>query len=142
MLGPITLSEILSRFVLKKDWYRPSDNSVRYAAFLPNPKNGETSVFRISGISDEEVWDIGNREVVKDPNRPILGRADISASVVVAKGLEVSPSVPPERHANIVGWPTEKSKQKLIAIELAADAHFRRRVDAQFSGLLSGTRIT
>jgi hypothetical protein len=129
MLGPVALSEILSRFVLKKDWYRSPDNSVKYAAFLPNPKNGETSVFRISGISDKEVWDIDNREVAKDPKRPILGRADISASNAVAKGLEILPSEPPERHANIVGWPGEKSEQKLIALELAAEAHFHRRVD-------------
>ena len=131
MLGPVALAEILSRFVLKKDWFRPSDNSVRYAAFLPNPKNGETSVFRISGISDKEVWDIGNREVAKDPNRPILGRADISASNAVAKGLEVLPCEPPERHANIIGWPEEKSKQKLFALELAAEARFHRRVEDQ-----------
>lgn len=128
MLGPVAISEILSRFVLKKDWYRPSDNSLKYATFLPNPKNGETSVFRISGIFDKEIWDIGDREVAKDPNRPILGRADISASIVVAKGLEILPSEPPERHANIVGWPGEKSKQKLIALELAAEAHFYRKI--------------
>jgi len=131
MLAPVALSEILSRFVLKKDWYRSSDNSVKYAAFLPNPKNGETSVFRISGISDKEVWDIGNREVAKDPNRPILGRADISASNALARGLEVLTNEPPERHANIVGWPGEKSKQKLLALELAAEAHFHRRVEGQ-----------
>lgn len=128
MLGPVAISEFLSRFILKKEWYKPSDNRVRYAAFLPNPKNGETSVFRISDISDKEVWDIGDREVAKDPNRPILGRADVSASNVVTKGLEILPSEPPERHANIVGWPGEKSKQKLIALELAAEAHFQKRV--------------
>ncbi len=60
---PIGSSETLSRFILQKKWYRTSDNSVRYAAFMPNPNNGETSVFRISGISDNEVWDIGDREV-------------------------------------------------------------------------------
>ena len=72
MLGPVAISETLLRFILKKDWYRPSDNSVKYAAFLPNPKNGQTSVFRISGIFDKEIWDIGDREVAKDSNRPIL----------------------------------------------------------------------
>jgi len=127
MLGPVAILETLSRFILRRDWYRPSDNTVKYAAFLPNPKNGETSVFRISGISDNKVWDLGDREVAKDPNKPILGRANISASNVVAKGLEVLPSEPPERHANIIGWPEEKSKQKLIALELAAEAHFQNK---------------
>lgn len=130
MVGPVAvaISETLSRFILQREWYRPSDNSVKFAAFLPNPKNGETSVFRITGISDKEIWHIGDREVAKDPNRSILGRADISASNVVEKGLEILPREPPERHANIVGWPGEKSKQKLIALELAAEAHFYRRI--------------
>lgn len=120
-------SEILSRFILQKDWYRPSDNSVKHAAFMPNPKNGETSVFRISGISHKEVWDIGDREVAKIRNKPILGRADIGASNVMAKDLKVLPIEPPVRHANITGWPEEKSKQILIALELAAEAHFHKK---------------
>jgi hypothetical protein len=99
---------------------------VKYPAFLPN-KNGETSVFRISGISHKEVWDIGDREVAKIRGKPILGRADISASNVMAKDLKVLPSEPPVRHANITGWPEEKSKQKLIALELAAEAHFHKK---------------
>lgn len=120
-------SETLSRFILQKDWYRPSDNSVKHAAFMPNPKNGETSVFRISGISHKEVWDIGDREVAKIRNKPILGRADIGASNVMAKDLKVLPIEPPVRHANITGWPEEKSKQILIALELAAEAHFHKK---------------
>lgn len=120
-------SETLSRFILQKDWYRPSDNSVKHAAFMPNPKNGETSVFRISGISHKEVWDIGDREVAKIRNKPILGRADIGASNVMAKDLKVLPIEPPIRHANITGWPEEKSKQILIALELAAEAHFHKK---------------
>jgi len=126
-LTQVDPSETLSRFILQKDWYRPSDNSVKHAAFMPNPKNGETSVFRISGISHKEVWDIGDREVAKIRNKPILGRADIGASNVMAKDLKVLPIEPPVRHANITGWPEEKSKQILIALELAAEAHFHKK---------------
>ena len=126
-LTQVDPSETLSRFILQKDWYRPSDNNVKHAAFMPNPKNGETSVFRISGISHKEVWDIGDREVAKIRSKPILGRADISASNVMAKDLKVLPTEPPIRHANITGWPEEKSKQKLIALELAAEALFHKK---------------
>lgn len=121
----IVPSEILSRFILYKDYYRSSDLSVKYAAFLPH--RGETSVFRISGITDQEVWEIGEREVAEKRKKPILGRADIGASNVIAKNLKVLPKEPPQRHANIVGWPEEKSEQKLIAIELAAEALFHKK---------------
>ena len=127
MVEPITQSEVLSRFIMQANWYRLSDNRVRYAAFMPNPKNGETSVYRISGISDREVWEIGDREVGLKRDKPILGRADIGASFIIMKGLNVVPSEPPVRHANIVGWPEEKSEQRLVALELAAEAIFYKR---------------
>lgn len=127
MLGPVTISEALSRFILQKGWYRPSDNCVKYAAFLPNPKNGETSVFRISDISEKEIWNMGDQEVASRLSKPILGSADLEASNVMRKGLRVLPSEPPDRHANIIGWPGEKSKQKLMAIEMAAETHFYKK---------------
>ncbi len=101
MLKPVISTEILSRFVLQKTYIR-ANNTVRPAAFLPNPKNGETSVFRISGITDNKVWDIGDREVATKQGKPIFGRADIETSNVVSKDLKVISSEPPERHANLV----------------------------------------
>lgn len=126
-MTPVKLSEILSRFVLQRNWYRPSDNRVKYAAFMPNPKNGETSVFRTSEISDVETWQIGEHEVTMKRGKPILGRADIEASVVMSKDLKIVPSEPPERHANVIDWPNEKSEQKLIAVELAERSRFYKR---------------
>ncbi len=128
-MGPVDLSEILSRFILQRNWYRPSDNTVKYAAFMPNPKNGETSVFRTSNLSDKEIWLIGEREVAMKRGKPIIGRAEIVTAVVVSHNLKVVPSEPPERHANIIGWPEEKSAQKLIAIKLAERAQFVKKPD-------------
>ena len=127
MVEPVTPSEVLSRFIMQTNWCSLSDNRVKYAAFMPNPKNGETSVFRISGISDREIWEIGHREVELRRDKPVLGRADVGSSFVVTKGLNVVPSEPPVRHANIVGWPEEKSEQRLIALELAAEAIFFKK---------------
>lgn len=128
----IDSSENLSRFILQRQyWYRtdnpPVKSRVKYAAFMPNPNNGETSVFRTSGITDEVIWDIGDREVSAKAGKPILGRADIIAVVVMSKDLEIIPNEPPERHANITGWPDERSKQKMIALELAAEARLHLR---------------
>ena len=127
MLVPVAPSETLSRFILQTNWFRPSDNTVRHAAFMPNPTNGQTSVFRIYDLSDKEVWDIGDREVASRIGKSVLGRADIGASNVMEKGLRAFPSEPPVRHANIVGWPEEKSEQRLISLELAAEALFHKK---------------
>ena len=94
---------------------------------MPNPTNGQTSVFRIYDLSDKEVWDIGDREVASRIGKSVLGRADIGASNVMEKGLRAFPSEPPVRHANIVGWPEEKSEQRLISLELAAEALFHKK---------------
>ncbi len=40
--------------------------------------------------------------------------------------LNVIPSEPPERHADITGWP-EESKQKQIALESADEAPFHNK---------------
>jgi hypothetical protein len=125
-LALLDLSEILSRFILQTNWFSRSENRVKYAAFLPN-RNGETSVFRTSGITNGEIWNIGDREVSTKRGKPILGRADIHSYIVMSKDLHVIPCEPPVRHANITGWPDERSKQKLIAIELAAESLFHKR---------------
>jgi hypothetical protein len=127
MLTPVDPSETLSRFILQSNWYRTSDNTVKYAAFMPNPKDNKTSVFRTSGVSNDDIWNIGDREVSARLGKPILGRADIYASNVTERDLEVIPSEPPEKHANITSWPQEASKQKVIAIELASEARFHKK---------------
>jgi hypothetical protein len=40
---------------------------------------------------------------------------------------KIIPSEPPVRNANIIGWPDERSKQRVIAIELAAESLFYKR---------------
>lgn len=122
----VGLSELLSRFILQTNWFSSSENRVKYAAFLPN-KNGETSVFRTSGITNDDIWGIGDLEVSIKRGKPILGRADIRTNDVISKDLKVVLREPPLRHANIIGWPDERSKQKLIAIELSAVSLFHKK---------------
>ncbi|MCR4290926.1 MAG: hypothetical protein NUV86_11775 [Candidatus Scalindua sp.] len=124
-MEPVDLSETLSRFILKEKYIR-ANNTVRHAAFMPN-KNDEVSVFRISGITDNEVWGIGDREVATEQGKPIFGRADIIASIVISKDLKVIPTELPERHADIAGWPEERSEQKQIALGLAAESEFHKK---------------
>lgn len=111
--------EKLSRFILSKRHFVISDYRVKHAAFLPNPKTGDTSVFRTSHVPDSEIWVIGDREVGIKRGKKVLGRAEIDASAVLSEGLQISPSEPPEKHANICVWPDIRSEQRLISIELA-----------------------
>lgn len=120
-LDQVKPEESLSRYIMDKRQFSAQDRRVKYSAFLP-ARSGETSVFRIAGLLDYEIWEIGHREVAQKRGKRLLGRADISASHVLENSLKVKPDNNPPRHANIIGWPAEKSEQKLIAMELAAEA--------------------
>ena len=121
MADPINEFEYLSRFIVNESHYRKMDLSIKPQAFFTN-KEGKTSVFRITGLSNEEIWDIA-RDVAQQRNKTLLGRAEISAFDVIEQGLRVEPDPPPERHANMIGWPHEKSdkaKRMSIGLKLAA----------------------
>lgn len=113
--------EPLSRFILSKSHFSKENQRVKYGAFLP-ASSGETSVFRTSELSDSQIWNLGDIYVAQQRKMPALGRGDILSSVIFERGLKITADNNPPRHANIIGWPEEKSKQKLIAIELAANA--------------------
>lgn len=128
MLSEITSDvspeEVLARYIFSRDCFSPANDRVKYSAFLPAP-DLKTSVFRVSGLTPDEIWHIGDSKVAPMREKPLLARADISAKVVLSNGLDIEPDNDPRRHANIYKWPSEKSEQKLIAIELAnkADLH-------------------
>lgn len=125
----VSPSESLARYLTHKNHYSLLYNSVRPAAFQP-PSNLRLSVFRIDGLTFEEVWGIGQVDVINampQPKKNLHGFADIKASAVCEKNLDVDPDDNPPRHADIVGWPQEKSECNLIAQELAASAILRLR---------------
>ncbi len=116
-------AESLARFILNKSDYR-ADGTVRHRIFLPSPKTGQTSVFRIGGLSENAIWGIGDNEVAlkRKPPLSLIGRADIFVRQVLNTGLHIDADYIPPRHANIANWPIEQSVQRLIAMELAGMA--------------------
>lgn len=89
---------------------------------MPN-RNGETSVYRTIDLSEKEIYEIGQRYVAEVLGKGLLERAEIVVSTILEQDLRVEPYPDPHpRHANIVDWPEDKSKCRLIAIELAAAA--------------------
>jgi len=81
------------------------------------------------GLSVEQLWAIGKSVAAK---RSLLlhGRADTNVSTVKDQELSVRPTPLPENlnHANIDGWPTSKSEQKIKALEIAKTAIFSRHI--------------
>lgn len=102
---------------------------MKHGAFLPSPNPEasvlEVSVFRIFGLSDAEIWHIGDAGLRPPGRSTLYARGDLTVNSVERNQLQVAPDDVPPRHANIIGWPDEKSEQKLRAIELAANALLR-----------------
>ena len=89
---------------------------------MPN-QNGEVSVYRTKDLTCQQINEIGQLHVAEIQNKKLLGRAEIVTSSILKQDLKIEADTEPHpRHANIIGWPTDKSKHKMIAIELAAEA--------------------
>jgi hypothetical protein len=120
--------ETLARYLTHSKWFKAEENMVKHHAFMP-PPNLMFSVFRIDRLTEFEIWKIGLEKVIALlPGKPKLyGRADIKALHFLGCKLQIDPDDNPPRHANIIGWPTEKEEKKSIALELAANASLRLR---------------
>jgi len=101
--------------------YVTSKRRINRQAFTP--KDGQCSVFRTLGLAEDSIWTIGRENVGVSRNQTLKARADLPALSVREATLDVlaEPSVHP-RHANIVGFPDEKEKQRLATMELAMAA--------------------
>jgi hypothetical protein len=105
---------------------------VKPAAFLPSPKDHETSVFRHGNEPRDRLWAIGSEHAAGGRN--LHGAAICKAFHVRATQLEIIAGEPPLRHAAIRGWPfseadaeLQKAKQKELAAIIASNAELVRR---------------
>jgi hypothetical protein len=103
----------------------------RPAAFLPNPRDRETSVFRHGAEPRSDLWAIG-ASVAAASGRSLRGAAILEARRVREAELDVRSSEPPPRHAAIGGWPwledpeLQKAQQKERALILARHSELVR----------------
>lgn len=105
--------EDLARFLTSSSQFNAT--MVKPSAFLPNPKNGETSAFRHGSTPQESLWQLGKAHVAGE--RTLYGAAVVKAEHVRAAQLEVAASEPPERHANIIGWPWSDTDPEMAKAE-------------------------
>lgn len=118
-------AEDLARFLTSSGHY--NSTVVKPAAFMPNPRNGETSVYRHGADPLEGLVNIAREEIGAE--RKVHGAAVVKAAAVRAAQLEARAGEPPPRHADIVGWPWYaedpdfgKAAQKELAAAIAQKA--------------------
>ena len=126
-IAPVTEAERLSRFVLDRKHF--DADRVKFRAFEPPPGEVTLSVSRTDGLTEPEVWRHGDKWVAEPNGRTIYARGDFNLKQVREVqqggfGLSVAPDEEPERHANVVGWPTieQKEVRRSLAQQLAAQA--------------------
>jgi hypothetical protein len=103
---------------------------VRRDAFLPRGNPLETSVILHDDPVADLPWTIGQKMAAackpdaSGARRQLHGVADVSDMDVVTAKLQLSPqpSKISKRHANIVGWSSERVKQQDAALTLAEAA--------------------
>ena len=115
----------LARYLIDKRHFSPLNQRVKPGAFLPEP-TGETSVYLIKYLSEEEIWTLGTT-YIEITGRRIRARAELLARAVEHAKLRILPDDPPPRHAKIVGWSSEKDEQKACALELAQSSVLKLR---------------
>lgn len=113
-------NELLARFIVNSNEKRP-DGQVTPRLFMPY-KWVELSINRHREATIEETWQVG-REVAAQRKKPLYGLANIRASKCRIETLKVVPDpiLPGNpNHANITGYPPDKTDQMALAAELAA----------------------
>lgn len=119
----INSSESLGRYLTQKNHFSRMRNEVKPNAFFP-PPNLQLSVYRIDGLTLDEIWKIGKENVVDSMAEPrnLYGIADVKARVVEEEKLTIMPDNLPSRHANILDWPSEEARWLSITQRIAAEA--------------------
>lgn len=118
---PIPPHERLARFILQRSHLR-QDGTVKQDAFIPYPWPS-LSVTRHLHLGEADIWRIG-QDVARQTAKTLRGRADVQAADFQRHRLQAitAPVAGNPNHADITGWPREKSAQKAIAQDIAAAA--------------------
>ena len=121
--------ETLARFVFSSHHIR-QDRTVRHEAFMPRRGEG-LSVVRHDNMGDTELWAIG-RAMEQGRVDTLHGRTDVEAAAFVEQRLQVvaAPIELTPHHAEVRGWPDDKSARMLVAKMIAARAGLAQEVPA------------
>ena len=83
----------------------------------------ELSVFRIGGLGYKEVQGLGINVVRRRPDaKRLYGWAEFDDVTVQSVSLTIHDDDNPPGHGNIIGWPADRAKRKLVQRQLADKA--------------------
>ena len=120
----IAESDELSRYIYFSKYIR-KDNSIRHAAFDPSTRDGGTSTFLTSGLSQTEKRGFAaNIAGFRTDGREPKGAAELYVEAVMLAGLKADYDNKPERHVNIKGWPKDKEDFLEAKMELARNSKY------------------
>jgi len=122
----VVREEQLARYILHNSHVR-QDNTLKADPFIPHPRV-DLSVTRHLQLSEPEIWALGE-DVARQTGKALKGRGDTLAQTYLGQKLRIlaAPAPGNPNHANITGWPADKPMQKIIALEIAAQSHYRPR---------------
>ena len=107
----------LARFAFESG--RLTHSIVKPKLFEPN-RALDLSVFVVGGLHASDIGKLGIGTAFRHATaRRLYGWGELNESDVRDVGLRIVRDDSPPRHANIVGWPGDRSVRKLIMIEMA-----------------------
>lgn len=80
----------------------------------------ELSTYRIDDLRESNVWGLGTEHIEPKIGRVIPARCDLLAADYIEQGLVLEFDNIPERHVNVVDWPSEREACLAVALELVA----------------------
>ncbi len=112
---------LLARFIFQKSQFSKIPAKPKQGAFLPHPSTLKISALWRDGLSEQDIWKIGDSLGAARSKQP-LARADFGIATVSEAKLTIEPDPLPQipQHINLCGWPIDKDEQKSIALLLCA----------------------
>ena len=96
---PISPDDCVARFIKKE---RDCKNGIiKLSVFIPANNDSEISVFIISGLQKDQIWQLGRNRL----KASIVGRADLTVCSIYKKGFKIKTSNFNDRHAGIIPVP-------------------------------------
>lgn len=113
----INNEETITRYIFQSNHYKISKNEIKASAFVPPKDKNTTSVFRVQGLSEKGIWQLGKDEVAPTRGKDIKARGDVAVVDIFTIGLDIKPETKKshKRHANIIFPPDEVDYSELAA---------------------------
>ncbi len=120
--------EEVASFVFESNKFKK--DQLDYRQLMPSRKYGNTSVYRIEGLTETETSDAGHAIALVRSKPGILGWAILIAKAIrllQPHPLKLNAAEPPPRHAQIEGWPAAIEDQRTVAMDLASKTKVVKR---------------